>query len=222
MKRTHNCGQLRASDVGSEVSLVGWIDSIRDHGGILFIDLRDREGLTQIKANPHSDDAAFNQSVNGLKDESVIAVAGQVVARDGEIINPSLPTGEVEVDVSQVVVHNIAETPPFPIDDVKGDRVHEDLRLKYRYLDLRRDKMRKAIKLRHETTRSIRSYLDDEGFYDVETPTLFKSTPEGAREYLVPSRIQPGHFYALPQSPQQFKQMLMVSGIERYLSLIHI
>ncbi len=219
MKRTHNCGQLRASDVGSEVSLVGWIDSIRDHGGILFIDLRDREGLTQIKADPHSDDAAFNQSVNGLKDESVIAVAGQVVARDGENVNPSLPTGEVEVDVSQVVVHNIAETPPFPIDDVKGDRVHEDLRLKYRYLDLRRDKMRKAIKLRHETTRSIRSYLDDEGFYDVETPTLFKSTPEGAREYLVPSRIQSGHFYALPQSPQQFKQMLMVSGIERYYQI---
>ena len=219
MKRTHDCGQLRSSDVGTEVSLVGWIDSIRDHGGILFIDLRDREGLTQVKANPHSDDAVFNRTVHGLKDESVIAISGTVVSRDGDNVNPSLPTGEVEVDTRQVVVHNIAETPPFPIDDIKGDRVHEDLRLKYRYLDLRRDKMRKAIKLRHLATRSIRAYLDGEGFYDVETPTLFKSTPEGAREYLVPSRIQPGHFYALPQSPQQFKQMLMVSGIERYYQI---
>ena len=219
MKRTHHCGQLRSSDVGTKVSLVGWIDSIRDHGGILFIDLRDREGLTQVKANPHSDDAVFNQTVHGLKDESVIAISGIVVSRDGDNVNPSLPTGEVEVDTRQVVVHNIAETPPFPIDDIKGDRVHEDLRLKYRYLDLRRDKMRKAIKLRHGATRSIRAYLDEEGFYDVETPTLFKSTPEGAREYLVPSRIQPGHFYALPQSPQQFKQMLMVSGIERYYQI---
>ena len=219
MKRTHDCGQLRFSDVGTEVSLVGWIDSIRDHGGILFIDLRDREGLTQVKANPHSDDAVFNRTVHGLKDESVIAISGTVVSRDGDNVNPSLPTGEVEVDTRQVVVHNIAETPPFPIDDIKGDRVHEDLRLKYRYLDLRRDKMRKAIKLRHLATRSIRAYLDGEGFYDVETPTLFKSTPEGAREYLVPSRIQPGHFYALPQSPQQFKQMLMVSGIERYYQI---
>ena len=219
MKRTHHCGQLRSSDVGTKVSLVGWIDSIRDHGGILFIDLRDREGLTQVKANPHSDDAVFNQTVHGLKDESVIAISGIVVSRDGDNVNPSLPTGEVEVDTRQVVVHNIAETPPFPIDDIKGDRVHEDLRLKYRYLDLRRDKMRKAIKLRHEATRSIRAYLDEEGFYDVETPTLFKSTPEGAREYLVPSRIQPGHFYALLQSPQQFKQMLMVSGIERYYQI---
>jgi len=219
MKRTHHCGQLRASDVGTEVSLVGWIDSIRDHGGILFIDLRDREGLTQVKANPHSDDAIFNQTLHRLKDESVIAISGTVVSRDGDNVNPSLPTGEVEVDVQRILVHNIAETPPFPIDDVKGDRVQEDLRLKYRYLDLRRNKMRNAIKLRHETTRSIRAYLDEEGFYDVETPTLFKSTPEGAREYLVPSRIQPGHFYALPQSPQQFKQMLMVSGIERYYQI---
>ena len=219
MKRTHHCGQLRSSDVGTEVSLAGWIDSIRDHGGILFIDLRDREGLTQVKANPHSDDAVFNQAVHGLKDESVISISGIVVSRDGDNVNPALPTGEIEVDTRQVVVHNIAETPPFPIDDIKGDRVHEDLRLKYRYLDLRRDKMRKVIKLRHEATRSIRAYLDEEGFYDVETPTLFKSTPEGAREYLVPSRIQPGHFYALPQSPQQFKQMLMVSGIERYYQI---
>ena len=139
MKRTHHCGQLRSSDVGTKVSLVGWIDSIRDHGGILFIDLRDREGLTQVKANPHSDDAVFNQTVHGLKDESVIAISGIVVSRDGDNVNPSLPTGEVEVDTRQVVVHNIAETPPFPIDDIKGDRVHEDLRLNT-VTSIRRDK----------------------------------------------------------------------------------
>lgn len=219
MKRTHHCGQLRGSDVGKSVSLIGWIDSIRDHGGILFIDLRDREGLTQVKANPHSDDANFNASVNRLRDESVIEISGDVVARDGENVNAGLPTGEIEVSVSSVVVHNVSDTPPFPIDDDKGDRVNEDLRLKYRYLDLRRNKMREMLKTRHETSKSIRSYMDEEGFYDVETPTLFKSTPEGAREYLVPSRIQPGHFYALPQSPQQYKQMLMVSGVERYYQI---
>ncbi len=219
MKRTHHCGQLRGSDVGKSVSLIGWIDSIRDHGGILFIDLRDREGLTQVKANPHSDDANFNASVNRLRDESVIEISGEVVARDSENVNAGLPTGEIEVSVSSVVVHNVSDTPPFPIDDEKGDRVNEDLRLKYRYLDLRRNKMREMLKTRHETSKSIRGYMDEEGFYDVETPTLFKSTPEGAREYLVPSRIQPGHFYALPQSPQQYKQMLMVSGVERYYQI---
>lgn len=219
MKRTHHCGQLRESDVGKSVSLIGWIDSIRDHGGILFIDLRDREGLTQVKANPHSDDNRFNEALRSLKDESVIEIEGIVEARDGENANSGLPTGGIEVDCSGVVIHNISETPPFPIDDEKGDKVNEDLRLKYRYLDLRRGKMRRMLKLRHETTRSIRNFMDGEGFYDVETPTLFKSTPEGAREYLVPSRIQPGHFYALPQSPQQFKQMLMVSGVERYYQI---
>ncbi len=219
MKRTHHCGQLSGSDVGKSVSLIGWIDSIRDHGGILFIDLRDREGLTQVKANPHSDDNAFNDLVRTLKDESVIEIEGLVEAREGDNMNSGLPTGEIEVDCSIVIVHNISDTPPFPIDDEKGDKVNEDLRLKYRYLDLRRGKMRRMLKLRHETSRAIRNFMDDEGFYDVETPTLFKSTPEGAREYLVPSRIQPGHFYALPQSPQQFKQMLMVSGVERYYQI---
>lgn len=218
MKRTHHCAQLRASDVGKTVSLIGWIDSIRDHGGILFIDLRDREGLTQVKASPRDDDN-FNNTIKHLKDESVIEITGEVEARDAENVNPKLPTGEIEVEISELIVHNISETPPFPIDDEKGDKVNEDLRLTYRYLDLRREKMRQMLKLRHETTKSIRNYMDEEGFYDVETPTLFKSTPEGAREYLVPSRIQPGHFYALPQSPQQFKQMLMVSGVERYYQI---
>lgn len=219
MKRTHHCGQLRGSDVGKLVSLIGWIDSIRDHGGILFIDLRDREGLTQVKANPNSDDSDFNANVHRLRDESVIEIKGVVEARDGDNVNATLPTGEIEVEIREVVVHNISETPPFPIDDEKGDRVNEDLRLTYRYLDLRRGKMRRMLKLRNETTKSIRNYMDEKGFYDIETPTLFKSTPEGAREYLVPSRIQPGHFYALPQSPQQFKQMLMVSGVERYFQI---
>ncbi len=219
MKRTHHCSQLRRDDVGKTVSLVGWIESIRDHGGILFIDLRDREGLTQVKANPNSNDNNFNALVNSLKDESVIAISGQVEARSEENVNSNLPTGEIEVDVSEILVHNLSETPPFPIDDEKGDRVNEDLRLTYRYLDLRRNKMRNILRLRSNTNKAIRGYMDEFGFTEVETPTLFKSTPEGAREYLVPSRIQPGHFYALPQSPQQYKQMLMVGGIERYYQI---
>lgn len=216
MKRTHHCGQLRASDVGKSVALIGWVDSIRDHGGILFIDLRDREGLTQVKANPNSDDANFNEAIYSLKPESVVEFHGEVESRAEGTVNSKMPTGEIEVQALSVVVHNISETPPFPIEDEKGDKVNEDLRLRYRYLDLRRNKMAKVVRMRHQTTKAIRDYMDGEGFVDVETPILFKSTPEGAREYLVPSRINPGQFYALPQSPQQFKQMLMVAGVERY------
>lgn len=219
MKRTHHCGQLRKDDVGKSVSLIGWVDSIRDHGGILFIDLRDREGLTQVKANPSSDDADFNALVNSVKPESVIEIEGEVEARNEANSNDKLPTGAIEVQINSIVIHNISETPPFPIDDEKGDKVNEDLRLTYRYLDLRRGKMQRTMKLRHLASRAVRNYLDEQGFYDVETPILFKSTPEGAREYLVPSRREPGYFYALPQSPQQFKQMLMVSGIERYYQI---
>jgi len=219
MKRTHHCGQLRASEVGKSVSLIGWIDSIRDHGGILFIDLRDREGLTQLKANPNGPDAAFNEAINRLRPESVAEFHGEVEARDGSTVNVKMATGEVEVQVRSVVIHNVSDTPPFPIDDAEGDKVNEDLRLRYRYLDLRRGKMNKVLRLRHAATRAIRDYMDERGFVDVETPMLFKSTPEGAREYLVPSRINPGEFYALPQSPQQFKQMLMVSGLERYYQI---
>ncbi|MDQ8196733.1 aspartate--tRNA ligase [Pelagicoccus enzymogenes] len=219
MKRTHHCGQLRSSDVGKSVSLIGWVDSIRDHGGILFIDLRDREGLTQVKANPNSDDAEFNAAINKLKPESVVEFRGEVEARAEGTTNAKMPTGEIEVQVKEVVIHNISETPPFPIDDDKGDKVNEDMRLRYRYLDLRRNKMNKVVRMRHATTRAIRDYMDTNGFVDVETPILFKSTPEGAREYLVPSRINPGEFYALPQSPQQFKQMLMVAGVERYYQI---
>ena len=199
--------------------MTGWIDSIRDHGGILFIDLRDREGLTQVKATPRPEDNAFNELINSLKPESVIEITGEVEARNEANSNTNIATGGIEIESSEVVVHNISATPPFPIDDEKGDKVNEDLRLKYRYLDLRRGKMQKVLKMRHQASKSVRDFLDGEGFYDVETPILFKSTPEGAREYLVPSRRQPAHFYALPQSPQQFKQMLMVSGIERYYQI---
>ncbi len=219
MKRTHHCGQLRAGDVGKSVALIGWVDSIRDHGGILFIDLRDREGLTQIKANPTSNDAALNAALASIKPESVVEFHGEVEAREASTTNAALPTGAIEVQARAAIVHNISETPPFPVDDEKGDRVNEDLRLRYRYLDLRRGKMHRVLKMRHETARAIRGYMEGQGFYEVETPILFKSTPEGAREYLVPSRINPGQFYALPQSPQQFKQMLMVAGMERYYQI---
>lgn len=215
MKRTHHCSQLAASNEGENAHLMGWVDSLRDHGGIIFIDLRDREGLTQIVFNP-TDDQALAERAGQLKPESVIGVSGRVEKRPVATVNPQLATGEIELHAVSLDVHNISDTPPFPIDDLRGDRVQEDLRLTYRYLDLRRPKMRRIMKLRHAAGQAARSYLNEAGFMEVETPTLFKSTPEGAREYLVPSRMNPGEFYALPQSPQQFKQMLMVAGVERY------
>jgi aspartyl-tRNA synthetase len=218
MKRTHHCAQLSAADLGSTVSLIGWVDSIRDHGGILFIDLRDRKGITQVKFDPHVN-AALGAQAATLKPESVIGVSGTVVARPEGTVNKTLPTGAIEVDATELTIHNLSETPPFPLDDVGGDKVNEDLRLTYRYLDLRRPKMRKNLQVRHKATKAIRDYFDSQEFIEVETPALFKSTPEGAREYLVPSRIHPGEFYALSQSPQQFKQILMVAGVERYFQI---
>lgn len=215
MKRTHHCSQLRATNQGETVHLMGWVDSLRDHGGIIFIDLRDREGLTQVVFNP-TDDAALAEQAAHLKPESVIGISGTVQLRPAETVNEKLGTGEVEVHATGLDIHNVADTPPFPIDDAQGDRVHEDLRLTYRYLDLRRPKMRKILRTRHVAANAARTFLNEVGFMEVETPCLFKSTPEGAREYLVPSRMNPGEFYALPQSPQQFKQMLMVAGVERY------
>ncbi len=194
---------------------MGWVESLRDHGGIIFIDLRDREGLTQAVFNPTVDPLLAEQAAQ-LKPESVIGVSGTVELRPAETVNKKLGTGEIEIHATALDIHNISETPPFPIDDALGDRVHEDLRLTYRYLDLRRPKMRRIMQLRHTASQAARNYLNDAGFLEVETPSLFKSTPEGAREYLVPSRLNPGEFYALPQSPQQFKQMLMVAGVERY------
>ncbi|MDA0348056.1 MAG: aspartate--tRNA ligase [Verrucomicrobia bacterium] len=218
MKRTHHCGELRSADIESSAILTGWIDSVRDHGGVLFVDLRDREGITQVVFNPNTQDALAKE-LHHLKPESVILVNGVVTARENDAVNSRLATGDIEVQAQSFKMLNASETPPFPIDDEKGDKVNEDLRLTYRYLDLRRPKNLKTLRIRHRTSKIIRDYMDSEGFLEVETPMLFKSTPEGAREYLVPSRVNPGEFYALAQSPQQYKQMLMVAGVERYFQL---
>ncbi|MBT7740315.1 MAG: aspartate--tRNA ligase [Opitutae bacterium] len=216
MKRTHHCNELRKADAGSPANIVGWIDSVRDHGGILFIDLRDREGKTQLVLDPENSELA--KIFGELKPESVIQASGEVRERDGDTVNTNLPTGEVEIHVADLLIHNQSKTPPFPMDN-EADRVGEELRLAYRYLDLRRPKNLETLKLRHKASKAIRDYFDANGFLDVETPMLFKSTPEGAREFLAPSRLNPGKFYALPQSPQQYKQMLMVAGVERYYQM---
>ncbi|MDR0590669.1 MAG: aspartate--tRNA ligase [Puniceicoccales bacterium] len=217
MKRTHDCGALRGGDAGKGVRLIGWIQSIRDHGGLIFVDLRDREGITQIVLDPKND--AYGFPLSALRDESVIEIFGTVRVRPADTANPHLGTGEIEVIADGFRVHNIAETLPFPLEDGKADKVNEDLRLTYRYLDLRRGKNLRALRMRHRIARSVRNYLDGQDFVEVELPYLFKTTPEGAREFLVPSRQSPGSFYALSQSPQQYKQMLMVAGVERYYSL---
>lgn len=216
MKRTHHCSQLRKSDSGSSVTLAGWVDSVRDHGGILFVDLRDREGLTQIVFDPSN--AELEKQFGSIKPESVISVSGAVQERITEAVNANLATGEIEVHATELVVHNVSKTPPFPMDD-SADKTGEDIRMTYRYLDLRRSSNLDILRMRNKTTRAIRNYMDEQTFIEVETPMLFKSTPEGAREFLVPSRMNPGAFYALPQSPQQYKQMLMVAGVERYYQL---
>jgi aspartyl-tRNA synthetase len=218
MHRTHHCAQLSKTNLSETVSLLGWVDSIRDHGGIVFIDLRDRKGITQVKFDPHVN-AVLGAQAAQLKPESVIGVSGNIVARPEGTVNAGLPTGEIEVNAAELTVYNISDTPPFPLDDAGGDKVNEDLRLTYRYLDLRRPKMRKNLQVRHRAAKSIRDYFDAQEFIEVETPALFKSTPEGAREYLVPSRIHAGQFYALSQSPQQFKQILMVAGVEKYFQI---
>jgi len=218
MKRTHHCAQLSNADLGALVSLAGWVDSVRDHGGIIFIDLRDRKGITQVKFDPQGQSELAARAAQ-LKPESVVSVAGEVVPRPTGTVNAGLKTGTIEVAATALDVLNVSETPPFPLDDVGGDKVNEDTRLTYRYLDLRRPKMQKNLRVRHLATKAIRDYFDAQEFIEVETPALFKSTPEGAREYLVPSRIHPGQFYALSQSPQQFKQILMVAGVERYFQI---
>jgi aspartyl-tRNA synthetase len=217
MKRTHHCAELRKEDAGSDAVLVGWIESVRDHGGVLFVDLRDREGLTQVVFD--HDNAQLQAQAARLKDESVVQVSGKVRPRREGTENASLPTGEIEVSAREVVIHNLCDTLPFPMDDEKAERVNEDLRMQHRYLDLRRDRNLRSLRLRHRAARAVRRYFDEEGFLEIEIPTLFKSTPEGAREFLVPSRHNPGSFFALSQSPQQYKQMLMVAGVERYYSL---
>jgi aspartyl-tRNA synthetase len=213
--RTHTCGELRANHVGSDVVLLGWVHRIRDLGSLVFVDLRDRYGLTQIVVR---DDDALIALAKRLRSEYVIAARGRVQARSAETINSKLPTGQVEVIASTVTLLNEARTPPFSI--AEDSSVSEDLRLKYRYLDLRRPRLQENIALRHRIAMAIRRYFDSQGFLEIETPVLTKSTPEGARDYLVPSRVHPGEFYALPQSPQIFKQILMISGMDRYFQIV--
>ena len=212
--RTHTCGELRPDHVGQDVILMGWVHKIRDLGGVIFIDLRDRYGLTQVVARDNSEALAVTKL---LRSEFVVAVNGVVEDRSKETLNPKLATGEVEVAVREILVLNQATTPPFQIDEETA--VSEEVRLRYRYLDLRRQRMRDNIGLRHRVSLSIRQHLDEEGFWEIETPILTKSTPEGARDYLVPSRVHHGDFYALPQSPQLFKQILMIAGMDRYFQI---
>jgi aspartyl-tRNA synthetase len=215
LTRTHTCGALRTNDVGADVVLLGWVHRVRDLGGVLFIDVRDRGGVTQIVFD--KDDEALMNKAKRLRSEYVVGVAGNVRRRSPETVNVKLPTGEVEVVVRRLVVLNEAKTPPFPIAD--DSPVSEDVRLKYRYLDLRRPRLQNNIVLRHKLTTAIRKYFDANGFLEIETPILTKSTPEGARDYLVPSRVHPGEFFALPQSPQIFKQILMIAGMDRYVQI---
>ena len=217
VERTHHCGQLRLSDSGQEVVLMGWVARRRDLGHLIFIDLRDREGMTQVLFNPDQS-PEVHQKAKGLRSEYVVMVRGTVLQRDPETVNPAIGTGEIEVLASSLLLLNESRTPPFPIED--DISTSEDLRLKYRYLDLRRPRLGHNFKLRHQTTMAVRRFLDSKGFYEIETPFLTKSTPEGARDYLVPSRLHAGGFYALPQSPQLFKQLLMVGGMDKYFQIV--
>ena len=217
LKRTHSCGELTAKDAGKEVVLMGWVQRRRDHGGLIFVDLRDRDGLTQVVFNPEVNPDEHTKA-GVLRDEWVIAVRGLVNLRPEDMINPQLDTGEIEVLVEELRLLNASKTPPFQLEDYRVD-ISEALRLKYRYLDLRRPSVMKNILFRHQAAQVARQFLNQEGFIEVETPILTKSTPEGARDYLVPSRVMPGHFFALPQSPQLFKQLLMMSGLDRYYQL---
>ncbi len=218
MKRTMNCGEIRKADEGKEICLAGWVSRRRDHGGLIFVDMRDRSGIVQVVF----DEAAMGKDAfdkaESLRNEFVIGVRGNVRARSDETINPKMPTGEIEIVVTELRVLNRAKTPPFYIQD--GVDVDEMVRLRYRYLDLRRPEMQQNIMLRHRVTKIMRDYLDEHGFLEIETPMLCRSTPEGARDFLVPSRLNPGQFYALPQSPQIFKQLLMVSGMEKYFQIV--
>jgi aspartyl-tRNA synthetase len=216
MYKTHTCGELRIEHVGREVTLAGWVHRRRDHGGVTFLDLRDRFGVVQVVASPQVSPAA-HAIAQPLRMEWVIQVQGLVRPRPEGAQNPNLPTGDVEVEVHDLKVLNPAKTPPFLIN--KDEEADENTRLKYRYLDLRREHMRRNLEMRHRVVKFIRDYLDERGFLEIETPILFKTTPEGARDYLVPSRVHPGEFYALPQSPQQLKQLLMVAGVERYFQI---
>ncbi len=220
MKRTHHCNELRAAHIGQTVTLAGWVHSRRDLGGLIFIDVRDREGRTQTVFDPSDLSKELFEQAAALRSECVVRITGKVRARPEGTNNPKIPTGEVEVMASALELLNYAEVLPFPVDDPEvASKVNEELRLKHRYLDLRRPEMARNLRLRSKVATATRVYMDEQGFLEVETPILFKSTPEGAREFLVPNRREPGTFYALPQSPQQFKQILMVAGVERYYQI---
>jgi len=216
MYRTHTCNELRKGDIGKTVKLAGWVHVSRDHGGVIFIDLRDRQGLTQVVFRPEENAEAAKQS-HSLRSEDVIAVTGKVAPRLPGTENPKLATGDIEVVPTDLIqVLNRAESLPFQLDT----EIHnEDLRLTYRYLDLRRPQLARNLQIRHQVTKATRDYLGKEGYIEIETPILSKSTPEGARDFLVPSRLMPGKFYALPQAPQQYKQLLMVAGVEKYFQI---
>ncbi|HDS2051392.1 TPA: aspartate--tRNA ligase [Staphylococcus aureus] len=217
-KRTTYCGLVTEAFLGQEITLKGWVNNRRDLGGLIFVDLRDREGIVQVVFNPAFSEEAL-KIAETVRSEYVVEVQGTVTKRDPESVNPKIKTGQVEVQVTNIKVINKSETPPFSINE-ENVNVDENIRLKYRYLDLRRQELAQTFKMRHQITRSIRQYLDDEGFFDIETPVLTKSTPEGARDYLVPSRVHDGEFYALPQSPQLFKQLLMISGFDKYYQIV--
>ena len=215
MYRTHDCNSLRKGDIGKEVMLAGWVDVTRDHGGVIFIDLRDREGLTQVVFRPE-ENARLAKQAHTLRGEDVMQVSGRVAARPPGTENPNLATGEIEIIPSELTILNRADDLPFPID---AEPQNEDLRMTQRYFDLRRPRLARNLRLRHRVANATRDFLDSQGFVEVETPILSKSTPEGARDFLVPSRLMPGKFYALPQAPQQYKQLLMVAGVEKYFQI---
>ena len=217
MRRSHHCNALCADDVGKEVVLMGWVQRRRDHGGVIFVDLRDKEGVTQVVFNPVVD-PKVHQKAHAIRNEYVLGVCGKVDSRPEGMVNPNLKTGEIEITVTELKILNVAETPPFLIEDSVD--VSETVRLKYRHIDLRRNQLQKNIILRHRASMAVRQFLNSQGFLEIETPFLTRSTPEGARDYLVPSRVNPGQFYALPQSPQLFKQLLMISGYDRYYQIV--
>ena len=220
MKRTHHCNELRPADIGKNVTLCGWVHSRRDLGGLIFIDVRDREGRTQTVFDPSDLPKPMFEQASAMRSECVVRISGKVRPRPPGTNNLKIATGEVEVAATELEVLNVAEVLPFPVDDPEvASKVNEELRLKYRYLDLRRPEMARNLRLRSKAATATRVFMDEQGFLEVETPILFKSTPEGAREFLVPNRREPATFYALPQSPQQFKQILMVGGVERYYQL---
>ena len=217
LKRTHKCGELREEHVGSTVTVMGWTQVYRNLGGVIFVDLRDRSGIVQVVFNVDKDKEMFEKA-DTIRSEYVLAVVGEVVLRDAETVNDKIPTGTVEIRATELRILSKAETPPIYIEE--NSNVREEVRLKYRYLDLRRPDMQRLMELRHRVCKLARDYYDENGFLEIETPMLTKSTPEGARDYLVPSRVHPGHFYALPQSPQLYKQLLMLSGMDRYMQIV--